>query len=81
MPDMPLSGVTIIDLSRYIAGPYCTKLLAGMGAEVIKVERPGDGDPSRRMGPFPGDIPDPEKSGTFLWHLHTTRSSGSLSVV
>ena len=59
MPDMPLSGVTIIDLSRYITGPYCPKLLAGMGAEVIKVERPSEGDPSRRMGPFPGDIPDP----------------------
>ena len=79
MPDMPLSGVTIIDLSRYIAGPYCTKLLAGMGAEVIKVERPDDGDPSRRMGPFPGDIPDPEKSGTFLY-LNTGKKGITLNL-
>jgi CoA:oxalate CoA-transferase len=65
MSEYPLSGMKIIDLSHYIAGPYCTKLLCGLGADVIKVERPGGGDPARRLGPFPGDEPDPERSGIF----------------
>ena len=55
----------IIDLSHYMAGPYCTKLLCGLGADVIKVEKPDGGDPARKLGPFPGDKPDPERSGMF----------------
>jgi CoA:oxalate CoA-transferase len=50
--DRPLSGVRIIGLEQYIAGPYCTMLLADAGAEVIKIERPGPGDPRRAMPPF-----------------------------
>jgi crotonobetainyl-CoA:carnitine CoA-transferase CaiB-like acyl-CoA transferase len=46
-----LEGVRIIDLTRMLAGPYGSMLLADMGAEVIKVEQPGGGDPIRRMGP------------------------------
>jgi len=79
MAEGPLAGVTVIDLTHYIAGPYCTKLLAGMGAEVIKVERPGSGDATRSMGPFPDDIPDPEKSGTFLY-LNTGKKSITLNL-
>ena len=48
----PLSGVVIADLSRILAGPYCTLLLAEMGARVIKVETPGTGDDARHYGPF-----------------------------
>src|SRR6202007_741504 len=48
----PLSGITIIDLSRILAGPYCTLLLAELGARVIKVEAPKTGDDARQYGPF-----------------------------
>ncbi len=60
-----LPGVRVLDVGQGISGPYCAKILAQMGAEVIKVE-PSAGDPARRMGPFPGDIPHSEKSGLFL---------------
>jgi formyl-CoA transferase len=50
--DRPLSGVRVTGLEQYIAGPYCTMLLADTGAEVIKIERPGSGDPRRQMPPF-----------------------------
>jgi crotonobetainyl-CoA:carnitine CoA-transferase CaiB-like acyl-CoA transferase len=62
-----LGGLRVLDLTHYIAGPYCTRLLAGLGAEVIKVERPLGGDPARRLPPFYRDIPGSERSGTFLW--------------
>ncbi|MFN8532978.1 MAG: CoA transferase [Dehalococcoidia bacterium] len=69
----PLDGVRVIDLTEGIAGPFATKQLADFGADVIKIERPG-GDPARRIGPFPGDLPHPEKSGMFV-HLNTNKRS------
>ena len=48
----PLSGITVVDLTRVLAGPYCTMLLAELGARVIKVEAPGRGDDAREYGPF-----------------------------
>ncbi|SDP82043.1 CaiB/BaiF CoA transferase family protein [Desulforhopalus singaporensis] len=50
----PLSGVTVIDLTRVLAGPYCTMVLSDLGARVIKVENPNGGDDSRHIGPFVG---------------------------
>jgi CoA:oxalate CoA-transferase len=51
-PSGPLSGITVVDLSRILAGPYCTFLMAELGARVIKVEPPGKGDDAREYGPF-----------------------------
>jgi len=48
----PLSGITVVDLSRILAGPYCTLLMAELGARVIKIEPPGTGDDARHYGPF-----------------------------
>ena len=50
----PLAGVTVIDLTRVLAGPYCTLVLSNLGARVIKVERPPHGDDARGIGPFVG---------------------------
>jgi crotonobetainyl-CoA:carnitine CoA-transferase CaiB-like acyl-CoA transferase len=66
----PLSGIRVLDLSQVLAGPYCGMLLAGLGAEVIKIEGP-EGDLSRSMGPpYLGD------SGTL--YLYTNRNKKSL---
>lgn len=62
-----LSNLQVVEYSQFTSGPYCTKLLADLGAEVIKIESPGLGDKARSWGPFPQDIPHLEKSGLFLW--------------
>jgi crotonobetainyl-CoA:carnitine CoA-transferase CaiB-like acyl-CoA transferase len=62
-----LEGLRVLELGRFISAPYCGKLLADLGAEVIKVEPPGTGDPARQYGPFLHDEPHPERSGLFLY--------------
>ena len=62
-----LSDLKIIELGHLISGPYCAKLLADLGAEVIKIEEPGVGDAARRREPFLHDEAHPEKSGLFLY--------------
>jgi len=78
LPDSALEGTRVVDLSQGIAGPYCTRLLADLGAEVIKVEPP-EGDYARRLGPFPNDIPHHDKAGLFL-HLNTNKKSVTLDL-
>jgi crotonobetainyl-CoA:carnitine CoA-transferase CaiB-like acyl-CoA transferase len=66
----PLSGLRVLDLSRVLAGPYCTMMLADLGADVIKVEQPGAGDETRGWGPpFAGS-----EAGYFLAVNRTKRS-------
>ena len=70
----PLAGTTVVDLTRALAGPYATLMLADAGAEVIKVERPGKGDDTRGWGPpFVGE-PDAEESTYFLSVNRTKKS-------
>ena len=61
-----LSDIRIIEIGEMVSAPYAAKMLADLGAEVIKVERPRVGDRARSMGPFPASGPDPEQSGLFL---------------
>lgn len=79
MAEQALGHLKVLDLTHYIAGPYCTKQLAGLGAEVIKVERPGSGDGARSMGPFYGDDPHPEKSLLFFY-LNDNKKSITLNL-
>ena len=67
MTKKALSGLKVVDCTELRTGPYATKLLADLGAEVIKIEDPFGGDEARRQGPYPGDNPNSEKSGLFLW--------------
>ncbi|HET9477034.1 MAG TPA: CoA transferase [Dehalococcoidia bacterium] len=62
----PLDGIRVLELADMVSAPYCARLLADYGADVIKLEQPGSGDHSRRLGPFPADQPDPEKSGLYF---------------
>ncbi|HEX2173988.1 MAG TPA: CoA transferase [Dehalococcoidia bacterium] len=78
MADQALRDVRVVDLTHHVAGPYCTKMLADFGAEVIKVEPPW-GDPARRIGPFAGDDPRIEKSGLFF-HLNTNKLGVTLNL-
>ncbi len=76
---MALEDINVLDLTHGIAGPYCTKMLADYGANVIKLERPDGGDFSRKLGPFPDDVPDIEKSGLFLL-LNTNKRGITLNL-
>ena len=63
----PLAGIRVLDLSRVLAGPYCTMLLGDLGADVVKVEQPGSGDDTRRWGP-------PYRGDEALYYLSINRN-------
>ena len=69
----PLAGVRVADLSRVLAGPYCTMVLADLGADVVKVERPGDGDETRSWGP-------PFAGGEAAYYLSVNRGKRSCAI-
>ena len=71
----PLSGIRVTGLEQYMAGPYCTLLLADAGAEVIKIERPGSGDPRRDMPPF-AEKNGKRKAAGFMGYNRNKKSLG-----
>ncbi|HEX7448588.1 MAG TPA: CoA transferase, partial [Pirellulales bacterium] len=71
----PLTGIRVLDLSRVLAGPVCTQLLADLGADVVKVERPGSGDDTRQWGP-----PFVEAGGPSGYYLSCNRGKRSLAL-
>jgi crotonobetainyl-CoA:carnitine CoA-transferase CaiB-like acyl-CoA transferase len=77
MTDGVLAGISVLELGSLVAAPYCGKMLADLGAHVVKLEAPGEGDPARRRGPFPDDSPHPERSALFLY-LNTSKRSITL---
>jgi crotonobetainyl-CoA:carnitine CoA-transferase CaiB-like acyl-CoA transferase len=74
-----LDGARVVEICNLAAGPYCTKMMADLGAEVVKVEKPGVGDEARSRGPFLDDIPHPERSCLFLF-LNTNKLSITLDI-
>jgi len=78
MSTQPLSHLTVLDFTHHIAGPYCTKLLAGFGATVIKVERPHTGDAIRQRGPWLKNVSE-RRSVLFEW-LNTSKKSITLDI-
>src|SRR5580765_5265354 len=69
----PLDGITVLDLTRVLSGPYCTMLLADMGARVIKIEQPGKGDDTRAWGP-------PFLEGESAYFLSINRNKESVTL-
>jgi crotonobetainyl-CoA:carnitine CoA-transferase CaiB-like acyl-CoA transferase len=76
----PLIGLRILDLSRILAGPWCTQLLADMGAEVIKIERPGSGDDTRTWGPPYLKNDHGENTGEAAYYLACNRGKKSVCI-
>ncbi|MCH7708902.1 MAG: CoA transferase, partial [Myxococcales bacterium] len=74
-----LGRLRVIDLSTEIAGPYCTKLLSDAGADVIKVESPGAGDPLRRWKASPAELPE-GSDGALFQYLNASKRSIALDV-
>jgi len=67
MPDAALSDLKVLEFGNLVSAPYCTKLMADLGAEVVKIEAPGSGDEARRREPFAQDKPGIERSGLYAY--------------
>ena len=76
----PLAGIKVLDLSRILAGPWATQLLADLGAEVIKVERPEGGDDTRHWGPPYLRNRDGCETGESAYFLSTNRGKRSVAI-
>jgi heme-degrading monooxygenase HmoA len=71
--ELPLQGLRVVDLSLNLAGPYCGQILADLGAEIVKIERPGGGDDARSWGP-------PFVDGASAWFASANRNKRSLAL-
>jgi crotonobetainyl-CoA:carnitine CoA-transferase CaiB-like acyl-CoA transferase len=78
-PVSPLSGIRVIDLTHHIAGPYCTKLFADLGADVIKIEKPGKGDAARQLHPLV-ELEDGSNVSPLFLYLNTNKKSVCLDL-
>ncbi|HZH26682.1 MAG TPA: CaiB/BaiF CoA-transferase family protein [Azospirillaceae bacterium] len=76
----PLSHLRVLDLSRVLAGPWCAQTLADLGAEVVKVERPGSGDDTRTWGPPWAKTPDGEPTRESAYYLCVNRGKRSVTI-
>jgi len=76
----PLSGIRVLDLSRILAGPWCAQALADLGAEVIKVERPGRGDDTRAWGPPFVHTPDGAETPDSAYFMAANRGKQSITL-
>ncbi len=76
----PLDGVRVLDLTRILAGPYCTMVLADLGADVIKVEQPVSGDPARGNGPFLTADGDGERFSTYFMSINRGKRSVAIDL-
>src|SRR3546814_16655545 len=72
-PVLPLDGIKVLDLSRVLAGPWCTQTLADLGADVWKIEEPGRGDDTRSWTP-------PDREGESTYCMCTKRSTQSVAI-
>jgi len=70
MNHQALGDVKVLEFADFVSGPYCGKLLSNQGAQVIKIEKPGLGDKARNYGPFPDNLPHPEKKRPFPLPQH-----------
>lgn len=80
MNALPLSGIRIFDLTRILAGPTCTQLLGDLGADVIKIERAGAGDDTRKWGPPYVTDKDGKATGESAYYLSANRNKRSISL-
>ena len=76
----PLAGLRVFDLTRILAGPTCTQLLGDLGAEVVKIERPGQGDDTRKWGPPYVQDADGNDTDTSAYYLSSNRNKRSLTL-
>ncbi len=77
----PLEGIRVVELARILAGPWCGQLLADLGAEVVKVERPGEGDDTRHWGPpFLHDAEGENRDAAYFHACNRGKTSRAIDI-